>query len=588
MSESFEKKARYFLEYEKQFQLGFLPTEQSNPKTKNLDINFMENICKGLRQLFSVDYDIVPVADRIMSSLEFQKLVRAMEEAIFKGHRVIISGCGATGRLAILLETMWRQFFIELKGMDSELYRKLAAYENSVFSIMTGGDYALIRSVESFEDYESFGRRQVKDMNVSAGDLILGITEGGETSSVLGTLAEGLERGASVFLAFNNPAELLSSRLERSGKIISDPRVTVLDLYCGPMALSGSTRMQATSSELLVAGAALENCLQVICQKNCGGPLPAILQAESCSWAAEFRRLVDELSTPESLAVLADYVKFEEKIYREGGLVTYFADKLLLDTFTDTTERAPIFMLPPFRKNDDKNSLPSWAFVKNPLLPTPETWRAVLGRAPRCLEWSSSDYMEMGSEQKIIDNPPRLSVQELFKFEIGNEVDSVRASSFSNAAVMLAAPREINQCSARGLEDAFQSFAGAFREQRFLVIGKSASVISAFQIPCRIARSPLRLMERMAAKLVLNSISTGTMVRLGRVSGNWMSFVEVSNKKLVDRSIRLVSELCGLDYDKACYELFKSLDEIEQMRSPVRISPAQHTIARLGRTEIRK
>ncbi|MDZ7634546.1 MAG: hypothetical protein U5L72_08965 [Bacteroidales bacterium] len=108
-----------------------------------------------------------------------------------------------------------------------------------------------------FEDYEEFGRQQVRELDVTAGDMLVAITEGGETSSVLGTLAEAADRGAAVFLLFNNPSDILCKYIERSRKAIEDPRVTVLDLFCGPMAIAGSTRMQATTSEQLIAGAAL-------------------------------------------------------------------------------------------------------------------------------------------------------------------------------------------------------------------------------------------------------------------------------------------------------------------------------------------
>jgi len=119
---------------------------------------------------------------------------------------------------------------------------------------MTGGDYALIRSVESFEDYAEFGRRQARKLGVTGNDILIAITEGGETSSVLGTVDEAVDNGAEVFLLFNNPADILREHIERSRKAIEDKRVTVLDLYCGPMAIAGSTRMQATTSEQLVAG----------------------------------------------------------------------------------------------------------------------------------------------------------------------------------------------------------------------------------------------------------------------------------------------------------------------------------------------
>ena len=96
-----------------------------------------------------------------------------------------------------------------------------------------------------------------------------------------------------------------------------------------------------------------------------------------------------------------------------------------------------------------------------------------------------------------------------------------------------------------------------------------------------LAATPLRMFDRLANKLVLNTVSTATMCRLGRVSSNWMVYVEATNKKLVDRSTRLVAELAGVDYNTACYALFETLEEIAQTVKPgqERPSPVALTIA---------
>ena len=76
------------------------------------------------------------------------------------------------------------------------------------------------------------------------------------------------------------------------------------------------------------------------------------------------------------------------------------------------------------------------------------------------------------------------------------------------------------------------------------------------RVPVTLPATPLRLISHLAVKLSLNTISTGTMVRLGRVTGNWMSWVDVSNKKLIDRAIRLIVELGHINYPDACKRLF--------------------------------
>jgi N-acetylmuramic acid 6-phosphate etherase len=54
-----------------------------------------------------------------------------------------------------------------------------------------------------------------------------------------------------------------------------------------------------------------------------------------------------------------------------------------------------------------------------------------------------------------------------------------------------------------------------------------------------------------ATKLVLNMLSTGTMVRLGYVFGNLMVNVQPTNVKLRDRAARIVAVVTGLGYDEA-------------------------------------
>jgi N-acetylmuramic acid 6-phosphate etherase len=54
-----------------------------------------------------------------------------------------------------------------------------------------------------------------------------------------------------------------------------------------------------------------------------------------------------------------------------------------------------------------------------------------------------------------------------------------------------------------------------------------------------------------ATKMVLNMLSTGTMVRLGMVFGNLMVNVQPTNEKLRDRAARIVATLTSLDYSQA-------------------------------------
>lgn len=578
ISEQAKINAINFLENEKQFHLGILPTEQSNPKTRGLDEVFKRNTADGVKMLLSVDEDIVLMAEKVFAGKEFRKMLDTAWETMQRGGKIIFSGCGATGRLSIVLESMWRTFFRRLESANKTVFEKISNFENHVFSIMTGGDYALIKSVESFEDYQQFGRRQARELDINAKDMLVAITEGGETSSVLGTVAEAVESGAAAFLLFNNPAEILCKYIERSRLAIENPAVTVLDLYCGSMAIAGSTRMQATTSEQLVAGAMLEKLLQRIMHEYFSSEELAAFPDSDLDYAEEMRKMISGLEAPDALEAIAKYIRFEEELYRNSGLVTYFSDEFILDIFTDTTERAPTFMTPPFRKYDDHKSLPSWAFVKTGRCSTPDAWRYYLGREPRCLEWTPDDYAAMNAPEHIKAAPPAIGKSDLLKFLIGNEEEASRFNNPANAAVNILSSSEY---SPEKLVDT-----ASFKQHLNLIVGDTALPLPAdsMQIPGTVAPTLLKLMERLRIKLLMNTISTGTMVCIGRIKSNWMSFVSMSNKKLIDRCIRLISELGGIDYKAACFALHQSIIELEETDFTGREvpSPVQYTLSKLA------
>jgi N-acetylmuramic acid 6-phosphate etherase len=60
-----------------------------------------------------------------------------------------------------------------------------------------------------------------------------------------------------------------------------------------------------------------------------------------------------------------------------------------------------------------------------------------------------------------------------------------------------------------------------------------------------------RMKAGTATKLVLNMITTGAMIRLGKTYGNLMVDLKATNNKLVDRSQRIVMEVCGVSREEA-------------------------------------
>ncbi len=571
-----KEKAREFLEREKAFRLGELLTESSHPKTRRLSQTMETDIQAGVHLLQSVDDDIPAALERIFAQESFGRLVETLHEVMRAGRRIFFTGCGATGRLSILLEAAWRRFW---RAMEPH-WAEAARMQEQCISVMAGGDFALIKSVEGFEDFPDFGRHQLKEAGVRQGDVVVAITEGGETPFVIGTAWQGLDVGAHVFFVYNNPTELLGRHVQRSHEIIGEPCIGKLDLATGPMAITGSTRMQATTAELLVVGAALETAIAQILQEN-GGHVaehayasvriaPGLPLTPQSTWEYRrlFARLLGQLSSPQAVRSIAHAVELEEQVYRKHGLVTYLADSLLLDVLTDTTERSPTFMVPPFRKDGDTTSPVSWAFVKNPHHPTKQAWRDMLQREPRGLTWGPEIFRQLNAPMSLQTNPPKLDNTEIHRFRIGSEPDPSRTDVPDSVLVIISEGGVHNAPSGSDLAS-FQSsiINHQWNRSAAITFGPSAERLDVDEhiyIACDLRSSLLRLWEHLAIKLILNTLSTATMVRLGRVLGNAMVWVSPSNKKLIDRGCRLITHQTGCTYEHACEMLHEAMEEITQ------------------------
>lgn len=67
-----------------------------------------------------------------------------------------------------------------------------------------------------------------------------------------------------------------------------------------------------------------------------------------------------------------------------------------------------------------------------------------------------------------------------------------------------------------------------------------------------------RMKAGTAQKMIVNMISTGVMIRLGKVYQNYMVHVQPTNAKLVVRSARMISQITGIDMEEASEVLEKA------------------------------
>jgi len=80
---------------------------------------------------------------------------------------------------------------------------------------------------------------------------------------------------------------------------------------------------------------------------------------------------------------------------------------------------------------------------------------------------------------------------------------------------------------------------------------KQLSVVILPIVGPEVVTGSTRMKAGTATKLVLNTITTGAMIRLGKTYGNLMVDLRATNNKLVDRSRRIVMEVCGVTSEEA-------------------------------------
>lgn len=572
MSLTSQQRSEEFLKISGQFKLGVLVTEGSHPITANLSEVAKASIADALKLLFEADGDVVETFRHFVKSGRAGAIKDAVLQSLRNGGRLFFTGCGSTGRLSILLDSAWRDFW---RQTGAGRGAAPADIENRAFSVMAGGDFALIKSVEGFEDFTAFGKRQIADLGVSARDIVFAITEGGETSFVIGTAWQGVEAGAKVYFVYNNPDDILREHVQRSREVIEDARIEKINLTTGPMSITGSTRMQATSIQLCVMLTVLEMAARELIGRHDAASVPAL-------FLEALERCHASLKSPDLLNSLAEVVALEESTYRSGHKNNYFADRFGIDVLTDTTERSPTYCTPPFRKFDDATASESWAFLFLPNRETPAAWENILKRPARCVEWSEDDVRRLAGGEKFARTAEiirKISRVELMRFKIGADGLAYRVLKSGDCAVAVISETETDSMMPDGFFGAqLESAQKAGAKTAVICFGKSPvkglpAAAKTVLVPAPETGLLLDGVTRVAVKLVMNALSTCTMVRLGRVLGNTMIWLVPSNLKLIDRSTRYISKLTGLDYRTANQLLFEVIEYVEPRMKADRAYP---------------
>ncbi|WP_024558776.1 N-acetylmuramic acid 6-phosphate etherase [Franconibacter pulveris 1160] len=202
--------------------LGSLVSESRNPQTMDLDaLSTLEMVTRFNEQ-------DARVAQAVKATLpEVAQAVDAAADALKAGGRIIYMGAGTSGRLGVL--------------DASECPPTFGVPHGLVVGLIAGGPGALLKAVEGAEDNPQLGEEDLKALNLTARDLVVGLAASGRTPYVIGGLQYARAAGCKTVAISCNPA----SPIAREADIAISPVV-------GPEALTGSTRLKSGTSQKLV------------------------------------------------------------------------------------------------------------------------------------------------------------------------------------------------------------------------------------------------------------------------------------------------------------------------------------------------
>lgn len=197
-------------------------TEQRNPNTMNIDELCTVDIIKKINdEDKKVAYAVEKVVEKIAP------LVDKIVEAFYKDGRLIYLGAGTSGRVGIIDAVECRPTY----SVSDEMVQCLIA----------GGERAFIKAVEGAEDNKELCVSDLKNIKLTANDVVIGIAASGRTPYVIGGLEYAKGIGAVTGCIVTSPNSVIEA-------MVDYPVVPVT----GEEAITGSTRMKSGTAQKMV------------------------------------------------------------------------------------------------------------------------------------------------------------------------------------------------------------------------------------------------------------------------------------------------------------------------------------------------
>ena len=243
-------------------ELKKLATEGRNPRSANIDKASPEEI---VRIIGAEDKTVAESVEKAHGQIA--KQIEAAAYALQNGGRLIYFGAGTSGRLGVIDAAECRPTY----GVD----------DNTVIGLIAGGMGAMFSAVEGAEDSLTLAEEELRDIQLTEKDFVVGIAASGRTPYVKGGLAYARSLGCVTgSIACTSPAEISA---------LADIPVEVVT---GPEVVTGSTRMKAGTAQKMVLNM-LSTGVFILCGKVMGN-LMVDVQATNDKLRARALRIVME------------------------------------------------------------------------------------------------------------------------------------------------------------------------------------------------------------------------------------------------------------------------------------------------------
>lgn len=203
-------------------ELTQISTENQNIDTLDIDLLDSQGI---LEKINNEDQKIANVVRGIIPQLA--KAVDGIVKAFQQGGRLIYIGAGTSGRLGVLDAV--------------ECPPTFSVSDQQVIGIIAGGNKAIHKAVEGAEDNELLAIEDLKNVNLSANDVLVGIAASGRTPYVISAMHYGKLVGATVVGVSCSYNEKFTQANDIN-----------LCAVVGAEALTGSTRMKSGTAQKLI------------------------------------------------------------------------------------------------------------------------------------------------------------------------------------------------------------------------------------------------------------------------------------------------------------------------------------------------